>query len=666
MRRGLLFYPKMAAANIQKNGRMYLPYILTCVVTAAMYLMISALAENPGLSQVLGSDTVSYTLGLASGVTALFAAVFLFYTNSFLLKRRKKEFALYNILGMEKRHLCRVLFCEAVDVAFITLAAGLLAGFLLNRLLFLLILKILGVQGPLSAVVPGRAVFNTCVLFLVIFLFIFLNSVRQISFKSPAELMREERAGEREPKTRRLLALLGFLFLGAGYYMAVTIKNPVAAVAMFFAAVLLVILGTYCLFTAGSIALLKLLRRKKGYYYQSNHFVSVSGMLYRMKQNAVGLANICVLSTMVLVMLSSCFCLYGGIKDIIVLRHPRQIMISAGNPSEGEEALIHERAEALLSEYGLTASESLSYHYLSFAAVKRENSLELGGTGSIMDMNRLAQVYVLTLEDYNRVTGEGASLKDGELLLWEKGGIPSSVTLSGREYAVKDEAEDILEEIGISFGGAESLLAVVKDEAALNEWDSLQAAAYGENASARSYVYGFDTDAGPEKEQGLREALYHSLAANPQDGGAGLSLTVECRADGELSAKSLFGGLFFIGIFLGLLFVMATVLIIYYKQISEGYEDKERYEILKKVGMSGREVRRSIHSQILTVFFLPLLGAVLHTAFAFPFVTRVLTAFGMTNVRLFAACTAGTIGVFALFYLLVYRLTARAYYRIVR
>ncbi len=667
MRRGIFFYPKMAAANIQKNSRMYLPYILTCVITAAMYFMIHSLADNPGLSQVMGGSTVAYSLGMGTHVTALFAVIFLFYTNSFLMKRRKKEFALYNILGMEKRHLGRVIFCETVDTAFLTLVFGLGLGLLFNRLLFLVIVRLLGVESPLSFRISPGAVRDTCILFLVIFLFMFLNGVRQISFKSPMELMQEGRAGEREPKTRWLLVLTGVLTLGAGYYMAVTIKNPIAAVAMFFGAVFLVIIGTYCLFTAGSIALLKLLRRRKRYYYKAEHFISVSGMLYRMKQNAVGLANICILSTMVLVMVSSSLCLYWGIQDMMDLRYPRQIMITSGSYSEADEETIRARTGSLLEEMGLSASHELSYRYTSFSAVERGNAYELGDSGDLMDMNRLRQVYVMTLEDYDRLTGQEHVLEDGQILFWKRGEAPASIEIFGQEYPVKSPAENILDEIGISFGGAENVLAVVKDEAVFEEWNRLQAEAYGENASSPDYVFGFDLEAaGAEAQTAFGNRLNHSLAGAPQDGGAGLDLSVDCEAEGEESSYSLFGGLFFIGIFLGLLFVMATVLIIYYKQISEGYEDKERYEILKKVGMSRREILRSIHSQVLTVFFLPLIGAGIHVAFAFPFVTRVLSALSMTNVRLFALCTAGTIGVFALFYLAVYRLTARAYYRIVR
>ncbi|QNM06198.1 ABC transporter permease [Qiania dongpingensis] len=668
MSKGILMYPKLAATNIQKNSRTYVPYILTCILTTAMFFMIHSLAENPGLDDVLGSGTVRYTLGMATRVTGFFALIFLFYTNSFLMKRRKKEFGLYNILGMEKRHLGKVIFCETVDVAFLSLFLGLITGAVLNKLMFLLILHIFHIEGALQFVFSKKVFLDTCLLFLGIFLLIFLNSIRQIQFKSPMELLREGQAGEKEPKTRWFMAALGVLCLGAGYYMAVSIENPLAAVSFFFIAVFLVIVGTYCLFTAGSVALLKLLRRKKSYYYKPNHFISVSGMLYRMKQNAVGLANICILSTMVLVMVSSSLCLYSGMNDMLEERYPRSIMITTKDYSEQSVEAVKDRTRSVLSETGLSADQELSFAFLSFAALEKEDHFETDtGSGSVFEIDNLRELYVVTLEDYNKMTGKDQSLKENEILFCDKTGEykKEAVRIFDKEYRIKEQAGEFLAGTGTMNDVSKSYILVVKDRRALEEWSALQSGAYGANASSIEAVYGFDLNVGDEEQIAFYQRLMDRMTA-PSDPGEGvLNVSIDCRSSQRKSDTGMFGGLFFIGIFLGSLFIMATILIIYYKQISEGYDDKARFAIMKKVGMGYGEIKRSIHSQVLTVFFLPLLGAGIHVAFAFPFITRVLAIFQMTDIRLFALCMAGSFAVFAVFYLAVYQLTAKAYYKIV-
>ncbi len=664
------FYQKLAVSNIRKNGRVYFPYLLTCAITVAMYFIMFSLSDNPGIDQVIGGSHVRYALSMASKVVGMFAVIFLFYTNSFLMKQRKRELALYNILGMEKWHLGKMLFWETVCVGIVTLVFGLVMGMLLNKLMFLLVLRMFDSQVPLAFSLSGKAFWSTCFLFTVIFLLILLNSVRQIQFKSPMELLREGNAGEKEPKTRWITAFLGIVFLGIGYYMAVAIKNPVAALALFFVAVFFVIIGTYCIFTAGSIAFLKFLRSRKGYYYKANHFISVSGMLYRMRQNAVGLANICVLSTMVLVMVSSTLSLYMGIDDIVKTQHFRDIQIVSEDYSEENRGQIQERAKMVLGEEGYSFSEEADYTLLGFAALERGGSLEGGaGDASILEMNSLREIYVITSEDYERLTGEKLELSEGEIFLrnTEKGFPGNKLTVMGREYAIagqkKGNPNGIIKSAG---SGTRNYLLVVSGKEEFEELNRLQREIYGQHASVPEFIYGFNLGGGSESQLMAAEALFHRLAGNPEDGGAGLPVSVSSMAGAKEDSVGLFGGLFFIGVFLGILFLMATVLIIYYKQLSEGYDDAGRFNVMKKVGMSGREIRRSIHSQVLTVFFLPLLGAGIHVAFAFPYLTRVLSLFCMYNVPLFAICTAGVMAAFALFYLAVYRLTERVYYRIVR
>ena len=671
MNNQMFFYPKLAVSNIRKNGRVYFPYLLTCIITAAMYFIICSLAANPGISQVIGGNSVRSALTMASGVVALFAVIFLFYTNSFLTKQRRREIALYNVLGMEKRHLARMLFWETADVGILTLAVGLGFGMLLNKFMFLLILRMFGNEIPIEFYLSGKAFRNTCILFLVIFVLIFLNSVRQIQFKSPMELLQESKAGEREPKTRWITAFLGIVCLGIGYAMAISIKNPVAALALFFVAVIFVVVGTYFVFTAGSIAFLKILRSRKKYYYKANHFISVSGMLYRMRQNAVGLANICVLSTMVLVMVSSSLSLYMGIGDIARTENFREIQLTSEDYSEEAEAQLKGLTRQILEEEGLSPSEEASYGLLGFSVLERGSDLVVDpDNASILEMNNMRILYVMTAEDYGRLTGEDLSLSEGEGFL---AGAPGSsfkegrLTAAGREFKLVGQKKKLPDGVARTAGsGTYSYLLVVNGEEEFEELSRLQRECYKEHASTPELVYGFQVGGSEELQSQTADILFHRLAGRKEDGGAELPVSVSSVAGSKANSIGIFGGLFFIGVFLGVLFLMATVLIIYYKQLSEGYDDAARFGIMKKVGMSGKEIRRSIHSQVLTVFFLPLLGAGLHVAVAFPFLTRVLTLFNMRNVGLFAACTVGTIAAFAVFYLVVYRLTARVYYRIVR
>ncbi len=665
------FYPKLALSNIRKNGRVYVPYLLTCIVTAAMFYIICSLADNPGIGQVIGGGIVRAALSMAGGVVALFAVIFLFYTNSFLMKQRRREIALYNILGMEKRHLARMLFWETACAGMATLVLGLGFGMLLDKLMFLLILRMFGGGVPLDFYLSGKAFRNTGVLFLVIFLLIFANGVRQIQFKSPMELLQESRAGEREPKTKWPAALLGIVCLGAGYAMALFIKNPVAAVALFFVAAALVVIGTYFVFTAGSIAFLKLLRSRRGYYYKASHFISVSGMLYRMRQNAVGLANICVLSTMVLVMVSSSLSLYMGIDDIARAENFREIQLTSEDYSEEAGTRLKALTGEILAEEGLSPSGEASYALLGFSVLEQGNDLTAGGKeASILEMNALRTLYVMTAEDYGRLTGESLSLSAGEAFL---AGAPGSrfregsVTVMGREYRIAGIKKKLPDGVARTAGNnTYSYLLVVNGREEFEELNRMQREAYGEYASTTELIYGFDVGGSEKLQSQTADLLFHRLAGKTEDGGAELPVSVSSVAGSREGSLGIFGGLFFIGVFLGVLFLMATVLIIYYKQLSEGHDDAARFDIMKKVGMSGREIRRSIHSQVLTVFFLPLAGAGIHVAVAFPFLTRVLSLFNMHNVTLFAVCTACTIAVFGLFYLAVYRMTARVYYRIVR
>lgn len=655
------FYPKLAASNIKKNGRTYIPYILTCIFMVAMYYIISSLARNPGIKDLLGGDTVEYTLVLGGWVVAIFAAIFLFYTNSFLMKRRKKEFGLLNILGMEKKHLSRVIGYETLYIAGISLAFGILLGIVLDKCMFLLILKVLDAPVSLGFYVSFESMLLAGILFAAIFLLIFLNSLRQIRLSSPIELLRGSSVGEKEPKTKWVMAILGVLCLSGGYYLAVTTQNPLTAVSLFFLAVLLVVAGTYFLFMAGSIAFLKLLRKKKSYYYKAKHFISVSGLIYRMKQNAVGLANICILSTMVLVMVASTSSMMLGMEDIINTRYPYDITVYARAETEAQREAVDAAANRLLESYGAQKTAAQAYTYLNFSAVREGDTFLVGGEEDLTALERLNNLFFIPVEDYNRLTGDNARLAEGEILLYSNRDAyePDTLTVFDRTYRIVGRPDNFLGNGVMEADIVSSRFIVVRDVEEIVELNDLQRQAYGKNASEFRYFYGFDLDIPEEQQRAFYAELKDSL--NSQD----LLGIADSRADSRQSFHSLYGGLFFIGIFLGLLFTVATILIIYYKQISEGYDDRERYVIMQKVGMSQAEVKRSIHSQILTVFFLPLITAGVHTAFAFPVISKILALLSMSNTTLFALCTVGCFLVFALLYSLIYALTARAYYRIV-
>ena len=655
------FYPKLAAGNMKKNARTYVPYMLTCIITVAMYYIVKSLSQNPGVKEMIGGGYLSELMFIGSHVVALFAVIFLFYTNSFLVKRRKKEFGVFNILGMEKRHLAWVLGWETAYLALGSLVLGLLLGIIMDKAMYLLVGKIIGGGVPLGFFVSARVIGQTVQIFAVIFLLICINAIRQVHVADPIALLQAGNAGEKEPSTRWLLALAGLVSVGGGYYIAVTVSDPLASLLLFFVAVVLVIIGTYLLFTAGSIALLKILRKNRKYYYRTRHFVSVSGMIYRMKQNAVGLANICVLSTMVLVMVSTTTSLMIGMEDVVRERYPADIMVYFKEDApQGNQAYI-EAIRALQRERGLAVKNEMAYLYLGLSAsheYKYEESHEIGVTSALDYMDEL---FLITLDDYNAVMKERKTLEEGEVMVYSNRtsyDLPV-FKLLGREYRVAEKLDSFVGNGQYSANMSNTIYIVVPDREALLEIYDAQRELLGENARSIRQVYGFDMDADEEEQNAFYNDLLDCMAQN------GISAVTEARAEAKSSFISLYGGLFFIGVFLGVLFVMATVLIIYYKQISEGYDDRERFSIMQKVGMSRDEVKSAIHSQVVTVFFLPLIVAGIHVTAAFPLISKLLVLMQLTNTKLFIACTGACFLVFAVMYVFVYNLTARTYYRIV-
>lgn len=655
------FYMRLAVNNIRKNSGTYFPYMLTCIMTVMVFYLVKSLSLNPGLTKMVGEDTVAYMMELGARVIELFAVIFLFYTNSFLIKRRKKEFGLFNILGMEKKHLAKVLFLETLITAVISLGLGFVFGIALDKMMFLLILKMLDAEISLGFFISAEAIRTTAILFCIIFLLIYLKSVFTVGLSNPIELLRGSRAGEKEPKAKWALALIGAVMLCIAYDMALTIKNPIASIPVFFVAVILVVVATYLLFTAGSIAVLKLMRKNKTFYYKAKHFISVSGMIYRMKQNAVGLANICILSTMVLVTVSSTTSLMVGMEEIMRTRYPNDFGIYSSETDDARNKELFKEIDNICYEMNVPVTEKIQYSYMTFSVIQMGDSFEtddaLINTWEAMDAIRV--LLFLPLSDYNRITGINRELQDHEMLMYasrERYEEPV-MHLFGEEWRVAEQVKQF-----IGNGVSESVIAstyycIVRDE----EYETLMKTA--EEELERPYspdlYYGFDTTAEKAVQLELYERIFNTLRGFEFNG------YVECRQAEKGSILALYGGFFFLGIFLGFLFMMAAVLIIYYKQISEGYEDRERFIIMQKVGMTKAEVKKTIRSQVLTVFFLPLIAAGIHMAAAFPMITLLLALLNMVDVKLYLICTVICFLVFVLLYVLIYSLTARTYYKIV-
>lgn len=659
-------YTKLAITNIKNNRQFYFPYLLTGIITVAMFYIMCALESNPGIQSMPGAKNLGLILRLGIGVIGIFAVIFLFYTNSFIIKRRKKELGIYNILGMEKRHIAKILSKEAFFTAIIAIGGGLVTGVLFHKLACMLLYRMIGFNGGITFSFSKKGVMITAILFAIVYLLTYIYDLFQVQLANPIELLQSGNKGEREPKTKAIMAVLGVLCLGTGYFIAITTKNPIKALTLFFVAVILVIIGTYLLFTAGSIALLKILRRNKGYYYQTKHFTSVSGMIYRMKQNAVGLANICILSTMVLVAVSTTVSLYAGIEDIMKERYPNEINISAyyetGAPTEDSIAPIVEKS---VKESGRKIRHEEDYLELYFAAIKDQGQYYLDKEKVKTAGDRVSGFVVLTREDCKKLYNEEIpELAENEvaLITIDKTDMDTLV-LENRSYHVKEikqfENREDFETIADMMD--EYYYVIVNDVQDMERLWQLQKDIYQENSSSISRQVRLDIDGDSEQKKECFEKI--KTALGPEQ--AKTTILIDSRQSNLDEFYQIYGGFLFLGLFLGILFLMITVLIIFYKQISEGYDDKERFSIMEKVGMSNDEVKATIRSQVRTVFFLPILMAAVHVGMAFPMIKRLLSLFGLSNTALFAGCMAGTILVFALIYLLVFLKTSKTYYKIV-
>ena len=672
MKNGL--YTKLAWTGIQKNRKLYLPYMLTCIGMVVMCYIVSFLKYSPVFGSLPGGDTVQAFLNMGFGVMCVFSLLFLFYTNSFLIRRRKTEFGLYNILGMGKKNLALVLGIETLLIALITLAAGLFCGILFSKLAELGIVKILGGTADFSFHIDLQSIRDTLLLFVVIYTLLYLNTLRQLHLTNPIELLHSENAGEKPPKGNALVAIFGAVLLIAAYVLAVSIEDPIAAMIWFFVAVIMVILATYLLFISGSVTICRLLQKNKKYYYKTNHFISVSSMRYRMKRNGAGLASICILCTMVLVMVSSTVCLYIGKEDSLRMRFPRNYNLNVSVESldmlHGEP--VRQSLDALDSiceNHGYAPTNVLSYPTAAFAGLIQNDRILLEvpeSVNQLMDIENLWQFFIISLEDYNRLMGASETLADDEVMVYttkdQTYDAPTLTIGTGEPLKVKKQAESFVDNGVDAMQVIASLYIIVPDfDAAVTAFSEQQTPA------ELNYIYAFDLSCSDDAQIALQQEMDAALSEiETQAGeGSGFNLLLEGVASERSFFYGMYGGLFFLGILLGIVFIFAAVLIIYYKQVSEGYEDQSRFEIMQKVGMTGREIRRSINSQVLTVFFLPLIMAGVHLGFAFPLIRKLLLIFSLTNFKLLILVTVCCYLIFALFYVLVYRATSRAYYSIV-
>lgn len=658
------FYFRLAFDNLKKNAKMYIPFVLSCILTIMMYYMVSSLSMNPNMMNMIGGDVMQQILSLGIYVITVFAVIFLFYTNSFLIKRRKREFGLFNILGMEKKHLSIVIALESMIVFLVSMVLGIGIGILLDKAFYLLIAKMLNASIALGFYISYQSIVNSIILFLIIFVLMYLFSLIQINLSNPIELLHGDQHGEKEPKTKWLLALIGLICLGTGYYMSVSIQDPVTAFAFFMVAVILVVIGTYMLFTAGSIVILKLLRKNKRYYYKTNHFISVSNMIYRMKQNAVGLGNICILSTMVLVMLSTTISLWVGMNDIIETRFPRDITVSINSVDSNQALYTIDDMNYAIEQAGIQTEDELVYRTLSVSAFNQGNTYTFGNENmSLKDISNVVVLYFITLDDYNRTEGTNVSLAPDEVLVFPSGKQfdHKTIDIASNTFKVKGILDSIKADSNYSANLQNSMFVIVDSMDTLFMIDDLQKQAYGDNAS---YIHtSYDFNLSKSEKMSVKEATDALIANYPGDTTYMMMDTQEGNYEDLLS---LYASFLFIGIFLSFLFIMATVLIMYYKQITEGYEDKKRFEIMQKVGLDKREVKKTINSQVLTVFFLPLVVAAIHIVFAFPMIEKMLRLLYLDNTNLYIMTTVICFGVFALVYVLIYFLTSKVYYGIVR
>ena len=674
-------YPRLAWDGLRKNKRLFTPYLLTCICMVMMFYILSFLG-SPETCALLprGSNTTGKILNLGSFVIFVFSAIFLYYTNSFLVRRREREFGLYNVLGMNKRNLARIVTWESLITAALSLVLGLALGIVLSKLAELGLVNMLGGDINYRIRIDVDSLTRALGLYAIIFAVIWLSTVVRVGRSSAVALLRSESVGEKPPKANWLLGLAGVVILAAAYYLAVSITNPLDAIVWFFVAVILVIIGTYLLLVAGSVLLCRVLQKNKKYYYRPEHFVSVSSMAYRMKRNGAGLASVCIIATMILVMISSSSYLYFGAEDAVMTRFPREtnITLNAENTAQLEDANLDIYRKGIAdyaAEHDIPVKNVQDYRFINLSGILDGDTAQCyyRRAGVSVSYADIRDFYIISAKDYAAKTGETVSLADDEVLLltnkcsYDRGTLTLSMEDVSHTWRVKSVQSGSI--VPPSVGGLVAQITLIVNDPA-SAVEGFRTRDEDDMTLLRfEWIYGFDTglddEASIEFESDLMSAIGQLVPETDNENFGYSYLMTNSRGGASEDFYGSYGALFFIGIMLTLVFMLAAVLILYYKQISEGYEDQKRFEIMQKVGMTKKEIRRSIDSQLLTVFFLPLLLAGVHLAFAFPMIRRLLELFSLYNVGLFVTTTLVSFGAFALLYTIVYRLTAKAYYNIV-
>lgn len=638
---------KLALSNLRRNKRTTIPFMLTSALCTLMLYLVISLENSAVVSESFGGAQMQMMLGFGELVIVLFTVIFLFYTNSFLMKQRKREFGLFNILGLAKKDIAMVLFVELLICWGVSLVAGIGLGMILDKGMYLLIGRLMNIDLPLEFGISGAAVVQTVLYTGAVYVLLVVYGFFMVNVSSPIELLHAQAEGEREPKNRWLLALGGLLCLGAGYGLALWVQNPMDAFVLFFLAVILVIVGTYLLFSAGSIALLNMLQKNRRFYYQTSHFISVSGMKYRMKANAASLANICILSTMVLVALSTTICLMMGMDQSVETAYPRETTLSIYS-QDGNYLQDFDQA---LAQSGVQATDVMAYTLFDIPGTVSGDTVSNLGEYGKPDM-RLFEF--IPVGQYNNAEGTDYTLEPGQVLInpgsdsWG-----SSLTIGDRTWSVAGTVDGFPPSgLGINMMG-NPMLVVLPDEADI-AW--LQTLVPEEQRNVTN-IFAFNSP-DPNRDAGvLKDAFEQITGARPFG---------DTRQNFALSLQSMYGSFLFVGIFVSILFVMASVLIMYYKQISEGFEDQKRFDIMTRVGLDNRQIRKTIHFQVLAVFFLPLAMAGIHVAFAFPMISKMLALLGMGDITLFMITCLIVFAIFAILYVIVYGLTSRTYYQLVK
>ena len=671
------FYPRLAVSGMRKNGRLYLPFIAASILMVAVFYIMHLLGYSEMLENFQGAGTARDILKLGSAVMAVFGAIFLFYTQATLIKGRLKEFGLYSVLGMNRGNLGKIIFFETVITWFVSLTGGILIGIGLSKLAELSFRKMIGIGSSYRFVVSGQSILTTVTVYSLIFGLIFLNAARQVRFSRTINLIHADKAGEKPPKANWFVGILGLIIMLSGYAITLKIQQPLSALMIFFAAVILVIIGTYLVLIAGSVLLCRILQKNKKYYYNTNHFISVSSMAYRMKRNGAGLASICILLTMILVMMSSTSSLYLNREEVLHNHYPRQFDCTANKYGYSDSyiekiAEVEKEIREKVSGYGTEVKDPISLTYCDLSGYFEDGRLrvDLDPWESLPAINfdKVAIVYFIDLKDYNRVAGTNEVLGKGEVLAGVSGRLPFEDTVGVGDKTFKVAKKIDLSKSNLKYIGlnevVSSLVLVVDDLGGTASHYNGLVDKSGNPMLVLQWHFSFDTGLGEDEEIGLGKIIsdYMRNELYPQDY---WRVMCESRTEERYDFVRTFGGLFFLGILLSLIFLVSCVLIIYYKQISEGFEDQSRFGIMQKIGMTKDEIRKSINSQMLTVFLIPLVMACIHLIAVTPVIHKLLRLFGHSHITLLIICAAVCVLICTIFYSVIYKVTSNAYCKIV-